>query len=75
MSTVVNKIIFNCLVQYGNVALPEVGSLSVEGDPKKVTFSDKITDSHIPVTDIIADHGGLNSEEAMAIYHDWLSAA
>lgn len=75
MSTVVNKIIFNCLVQYGNVALPEVGTLSVVGSPKKVTFSDKITDSHIPVTDIIADHGGLTAEEAMNIYHDWLQGA
>ena len=64
MSNVVNKLIFNCLVQYGNVALPQVGSLQVVGSPKQVTFSTKISDNHIPVTDIIAEQGALSDEQA-----------
>lgn len=75
MSNVVNKLIFNCLVQYGNVALPEIGSLRVEGEPKQVFFSEKISDNHIPVTDIMAEHGGLSPEEAKRLYHDWLLEA
>lgn len=75
MSSVVNKLIFNCLVQYGNVALPTVGSLRVEGNPKHVFFSEKISDNHIPVTDIIAEQGNLSAEEAQALYNDWLAAA
>ena len=67
MSNVVNKLIFNCLVQYGNVALPQVGSLQVSGSPKKVTFSTKISDNHIPVTDIIAEQGALSDEQAAAL--------
>ena len=70
MSNVVNKLIFNCLVQYGNVALPQVGSLQVSGSPKKVTFSTKISDNHIPVTDIIAEQGALSDEQAAALYGD-----
>lgn len=75
MSNVVNKLIFNCLVQYGNVALPEVGSLRVEGTPKHVFFSEKISDNHILVTDIIAEQGNISPEEAQALYNDWLAAA
>lgn len=76
MSTVVNKLIFNCLVQYGNVALPEVGSLRVEGNnPKAVFFSESISDKHIQLTDIIAEQGGISTEEAAALYNDWLTAA
>lgn len=75
MSNVVNKLIFNCLVQYGNVALPQVGSLQVVGEPKKVTFSTKISDHHIPVTDIIAEQGNMSDEQAAALYGDWLEAA
>lgn len=75
MSNVVNKLIFNCLVQYGNVALPEVGSLRVEGRPKHVFFADKISENHILVTDIIAEQGNLSPEEARALYNDWLAAA
>lgn len=75
MSNPVNKLIFNCLVQYGNVALPEVGSLKVEGTPKHVFFSEKISDNHILVTDIIAEQGNISSEEALALYNDWLAAA
>ena len=67
MSNVVNKLIFNCLVQYGNVSLPEVGSLHVEGNnPKAVFFSSKISENHIPLTDIIAEQGGISEEEAKA---------
>ena len=75
MSNVVNKLIFNCLVQYGNVALPKVGSLQVEGSPKKVSFSTKISDNHIPVTDIIAEQGNMSDEQAAALYGDWLDGA
>lgn len=75
MSNVVNKLVFNCLVQYGNVALPEVGSLRVEGNPKHVFFSEKISDNHILVTDIIAEQGNISAEEARNIYNDWLAAA
>ncbi len=75
MSNPVNKLIFNCLVQYGNVALPEVGSLKVEGTPKHVFFSEKISDNHILVTDIIAEQGNISAEEALALYNDWLAAA
>lgn len=75
MSNPVNKLIFNCLVQYGNVALPEVGSLKVEGTPKHVFFSEKISDNHILVTDIIAEQGNISGEEALALYNDWLAAA
>ncbi|MBQ8271519.1 MAG: hypothetical protein IJZ09_00710 [Tidjanibacter sp.] len=75
MSNPVNKLIFNCLVQYGNVALPEVGSLKVEGTPKHVFFSEKISDDHILVTDIIAEQGNISAEEALALYNDWLAAA
>lgn len=75
MSNVVNKLIFNCLVQYGNVALPGVGSLQVVGSPKRVTFTTKISDNHIPVTDIIAEQGGMSDEQAAALYGDWLEGA
>lgn len=75
MSNVVNKLIFNCLVQYGNVALPQVGSLQVVGSPKQVTFSSKISDNHIPVTDIIAEQGALSDEQAASLYGDWLAGA
>lgn len=75
MGNVVNKLIFNCLVQYGNVALPEVGSLRVEGNPKHVFFSEKIAENHILVTDIIAEQGGLPAEEAINLYNDWLLTA
>lgn len=75
MSNVVNKIIFNCLVQYGNVALPEVGSLRVEGSPKHVFFSEKSSEHHILVTEIIAEQGSLSAEEALTLYHDWLYGA
>ena len=75
MSSVVNKLIFNCLVQYGNVALPKVGSLRVEGTPKHVFFSEEISDNHIPVTDILAEQGNIPTEEAQALYEDWLAAA
>lgn len=75
MSNVVNKLIFNCLVQYGNVALPEVGSLKVEGDPKKVSFAEGIEENNILVTDLIAEQGGLPAEEAKALYNDWLTSA
>lgn len=75
MSNPVNKLIFNCLVQYGNVALPEVGSLKVEGTPKHVFFSEKVSDNHILVTDIIAEQGNISGEEALALYNDWLAAA
>ena len=76
MSNVVNKLIFNCLVQYGNVSLPEVGSLRVEGNnPKAVFFSSKISENHIPLTDIIAEQGGISEDEAKALYNDWLTAA
>lgn len=75
MSNAVNKLIFNCLVQYGNVALPEVGSLRVEGTPKHVFFSEKISDNHILVTDIIAEQGNISAEEALSLYNDWLAAA
>ncbi|MBO5805727.1 MAG: hypothetical protein J6R10_02565 [Tidjanibacter sp.] len=75
MSNVVNKLIFNCLVQYGNVALPEIGSLRVEGEPKQVFFSETISDNHIPVTDIMAEHGGISTEEAQRLYRDWLTVA
>ena len=75
MSNVVNKLIFNCLVQYGNVALPEVGSLRVEGNPKHVFFSEEISENHILVTDIIAEQGNIPAEEAKALYNDWLAAA
>lgn len=75
MSNVVNKLIFNCLVQYGNVALPQVGSLQVVGSPKQVTFSTKISDNHIPVTDIIAEQGALSDEQAASLYGDWLAGA
>ena len=76
MSSVVNKLIFNCLVQYGNVALPEVGSLHVEGDNlKAVFFTSKISDNHILLTDIIAEQGGISEEEAKKLYNDWLAVA
>ncbi len=75
MSNVVNKLIFNCLVQYGNVALPEVGSLRVEGSPKRVLFTDKITEHNILITDIIAEQGNISIEEAQGLYNDWLGAA
>lgn len=78
MSTVVNKLIFNCLVQYGNVAMPEVGSLEVvaeSGHTKGVRFTPKIKDSHIPVTDIIAEQGNLPEEAAQTLYKEWLSKA
>lgn len=75
MSNVVNKLIFNCLVQYGNVALPEVGSLRVEGTPKHVFFSEEISENHILITDIIAEQGNIPAEEAKALYNDWLIAA
>lgn len=75
MSNVVNKLIFNCLVQYGNVALPEVGSLKVEGNPKVVFFTENISDNHILVTDILAEQGNIPAEEAKALYNDWLAAA
>ncbi len=75
MSNVVNKLIFNCLVQYGNVALPHVGSLQVNGSPKRVTFSTKISDNHILVTDIIAEQGALSDEQAASLYGDWLEGA
>lgn len=73
--SVVDKLIFNCLVQYGNVALPSVGSLQVVGAPKRVEFSNNIQSNHIPVTDIIAEQGNLSAEKAMALYNDWLMAA
>ena len=81
MSNVVNKLIFNCLVQYGNVAMPQVGSLEVvaEGGQKQsqksVRFTPRIKESHIPVTDIIAEQGNLSEEAATAIYNEWLAAA
>ena len=75
MSNVVNKLIFNCLVQYGNVALPKVGSLRVEGNPKCVFFSENLSDNHILLTDIIAEQGGISATEAEALYNDWLAAA
>ena len=75
MSNVVNKLIFNCLVQYGNVALPKVGSLQVESNPKRVSFSTKISDNHIPVTDIIAEQGAVSDEQAATLYGDWLEGA
>lgn len=85
MSKVVNKLIFNCLVQYGNVALPNVGSLEVvaeseqksgiRGGQKVVRFSPAIKDSHIPVTEIIAEQGNLSEEAAATLYKEWLSKA
>ncbi|MBQ1213718.1 MAG: hypothetical protein IIX81_01675 [Tidjanibacter sp.] len=81
MSNVVNKLIFNCLVQYGNVAMPQVGSLEVvaesgsKNNQKGVRFTPQIKDSHIPVTDIIAEQGNLSDEAATAIYNEWLAAA
>ena len=75
MSNAVNKLIFNCLVQYGNVALPEVGSLRVEGTPKHVFFSEEVSENHILITDIIAEQGNIPTEEAKALYNDWLLAA
>lgn len=75
MSNVVNKLIFNCLVQYGNVALPSVGALQVEGNPKKVVFTETISENHIPVTEIIAEQGKISAEEAQALYNDWLQGA
>lgn len=75
MSNVVNKLIFNCLVQYGNVALPEVGSLRVEGTPKRVFFTEKITEHNILITDIIAEQGNIPTEEAQGLYNDWLTSA
>lgn len=75
MSNAVNKIIFNCLVQYGNVALPNVGSLRVEGNPKHVFFSENSSEHHILVTEIIAEQGSLSAEEALGIYNDWLEGA
>lgn len=80
MSAVVNKLIFNCLVQYGNVAMPGVGSLEVVGGAsaratKSVQFTSHIKDSHIPVTEIIAEQGNLSPEEAEALYQEWLAGA
>lgn len=80
MSAVVNKLIFNCLVQYGNVAMPGVGSLEVVGGAsaratKSVQFTGHIKDSHIPVTEIIAEQGNLSPEEAEALYQEWLAGA
>ena len=80
MSKVVNKLIFNCLVQYGNVALPEVGSLEVVAHSdtkggmgrKSVRFTPQIKQSHIPVTEIIAEQGGLSEEHAQTLYKKWL---
>lgn len=80
----VDKLIFNCLVQYGHVALPEVGVLEVtpaegggrRGDGRKrVAFVPATSESHIQITDIIAEQGNLTPEEAAKHYAAWLRTA
>lgn len=83
---VVDKLIFNCLVQYGNVALPEVGTLEVVAEKAKrnktvgagrktLALTGNSKESHILITDIIADQGGLPAEDAAARYQEWLASA
>lgn len=83
---VIDKLIFNCLVQYGNVALPEVGTLEVVAEKTKrnkgvemgrktLSLTNKSKESHILVSDIIAEQGNLSGEDAAARYQEWLASA
>lgn len=75
MSNIVTKLIYNTLVQNGSVALPSLGSLRIEGEPKKVIFEETVH-AHMPsILSIIVSEGGVSKEEAERLYADWLAEA
>lgn len=75
MSNIVGKLIYNTLVQNGSVSLPYLGSLSIEGEPKRVVF-DETVHSHMPsILSIVASEGGVSKEEAERLYNDWLAGS
>lgn len=83
----VDKLIYNCLVQYGNVALPGVGSLEVvsiadkrtgatmAAPRKRIAFSSRVSKQFIPITEIIAEQGNIDDAAASKIYGEWLIEA
>lgn len=75
MSNIVSKLIHNALIQSGNVALPYLGSLRIEGDPKRVVFDDEVHDGYPSIINIIAFEGKVSRDEAERLYGDWLASA
>lgn len=75
MSNIVNKLIYNTLVQSGSVSLPYLGSLHIEGEPKRVVFEEEVH-SHMPsIISVVISEGGVSKEEAERLYNDWLASS
>lgn len=75
MSNIVDKVIYNTLISEGRVALPEIGTLCLEGEPRTVRFEEN-TDPEAPLlTEVIVKMGGISFEEATTLYNDWRTAS
>lgn len=71
MSSVVDKIIYNTLLTEGSVALPEVGTLHLEGEPRALRFEENIDPEAPVVTEVLMREGGISQDEAATLYGDW----
>lgn len=75
MSNIVDKVIYNTLLTDGCVALPELGTLRLEGEPRAVRFEENIDPEAPLLTEVMAKIGGITTEEASALYEDWRIAS
>ena len=75
MSNIVDKVIYNTLISEGRVALPEIGTLCLEGEPRTVRFEENIDPEAPLLTEVIVKMGGISLEEATTLYNDWRTAS
>lgn len=75
MSNIVDKVIYNTLISEGRVALPEIGTLCLEGEPRTVRFEENIDPEAPLLTEVIVKMGGISLEEATTLYDDWRTAS
>lgn len=86
--TVVDKLIYNALIQKGGVNLPDIGSLyistgeskfisdnRIQAPRKYVKYSVTGNPVYESIVDIIARDGNLDREKAEAVYLEWLNNA
>lgn len=57
------------------MALPEIGTLCLEGEPRTVRFEENIDPEAPLLTEVIVKMGGISLEEATTLYNDWRTAS
>lgn len=75
MSNIVDKIIYNTLIKEGVVALSDLGTVRLTGEPREVVFEEAIDPEAPLLTEVIAQEGGISEQEADTLYRDWQASS